>query len=87
MTLWRIQGERRRIRPAMARRPDPREAEILSKKNQKELRYNLAHLSLPAVRQFYEHAYQNCRLIYDRLPSPKQMQTLVQVWKQLWKWR
>jgi hypothetical protein len=71
----------------MARRPDPRESEILSKKNLEELRYNLAHLSLPAVRQFYEQAYQDCRLIYDRLPSPKQMQTLVQVWKQLWKWR
>jgi len=27
------------------------------------------------------------RRIYDRLPSPKQIQTLVQVWKQLWKWR
>ena len=23
----------------------------------------------------------------DRLPTPKQMQTLVQVWKLLWKWR
>jgi hypothetical protein len=60
---------------------------MLSKKSLEELRYNLAHLSLPAVRNFYEQAYQDCRLIYDRLPSPKQMQTLVQVWKQLWKWR
>jgi len=77
-----------RVPPApMARRPDPRETEILSKKNLEELRYNLAHLSLPAVRQFYEQAYQDCRLIYDRLPSPTQMQTLVQVWKQLRKWR
>jgi hypothetical protein len=73
--------------PAMARRPDPRETEMLSKKNLEELRYNLAHLSLPAVKQFYEQAYQDCRMIYDRLPSPKQIQTLVQVWKQLWKWR
>ncbi len=71
----------------MARRPDPREAEMLSKENLKELRHNLAHLSLPAVRDFYEQAYRDCRLIYDRLPSPRQMQTLVQVWKQLWKWR
>jgi hypothetical protein len=28
-----------------------------------------------------------CRLIYDRLPTPKQVQTFVQVWRQLWKWR
>jgi len=26
-------------------------------------------------------------MIYDRLRSPKQMQTLVRVWKQLWKWQ
>ena len=71
----------------MARRPDKREAEILSEDKLKELRYNLAHLSLPAVRDFYEKAYQDCRLIYNRIPSPRQIQTLVQVWKQLWKWR
>jgi len=71
----------------MARRPDEREKEMLSEENLKELRYNLAHLSVPAVREFYEKAYQDCRLIYSRVPSPKQMQTLVQVWKQLWKWR
>jgi hypothetical protein len=71
----------------MARRPDNREIEILSKEHLAELRHNLAHLSLPAVRDFYEQAYRDCRLIYNRLPSPRQMQTLVQVWKQLWKWR
>jgi hypothetical protein len=71
----------------MARRPDKREAEMLSKENLLELRHSLAHLSLPAVRSFYDRAYQDCRLIYDRLPSPRQMQTLVQVWRQLWKWR
>lgn len=71
----------------MARRPDRREAEVLSEKDLKELRYSLAHLSVPAVRQFYEQAYQDCSLIYNRIPTPKQMQTLVQVWKQLWKWR
>jgi hypothetical protein len=54
---------------------------MLSEENLKELRHNLAHLSLPAVREFYEVAYR------DHLPSPRQIQTLVQVWKQLWKWR
>jgi hypothetical protein len=42
---------------------------------------------LPAVREFYEVAYRDCRLVNDHLPSPRQIQTLVQVWKQLWKWR
>jgi hypothetical protein len=71
----------------MARRPDRAKAEVLSQQDLKELRHNLAHLSVTAVRDFYERAYQDCRLIYDRVPTPRQMQTLVQVWKQLWKWR
>jgi hypothetical protein len=71
----------------MARRPDKREAEMLSEENLAELRHNLDHLSLPAVRDRYEQAHRDCRLISDRLPSPRQMQTLVQVWKLLWKWR
>jgi hypothetical protein len=71
----------------MARRPDKREAEMLSEENLKELRHHLAHLSLPAVWEFYERAYRDCRLLYNHLPSPRQIQTLVQVWKQLWKWR
>lgn len=71
----------------MARRPDQQDKEMLSEENLKELRHNLAHLSPPAVREFYEVAYRDCRLVYDHLPSPRQIQTLVQVWKQLWKWR
>jgi hypothetical protein len=71
----------------MARRPDSRKSEVLNEKDLKELRHNLAHLSAAAVRDFYERAYQHCRMVYNRLPSPRQMQTLVQIWKQLWKWR
>jgi len=71
----------------VARRPNREPQEILSEKDLKELRDSLAHLSMTAVREFYEQAYRDCRLVYTRLPSPKQMQTLVQVWKQLWKWR
>jgi hypothetical protein len=67
----------------MARRPDRGEEEVLSEKDLKELRHNLAHLSAPAVLDFYEQAYRDCRLVYRRLPSPKKIQTLVQVWKQL----
>jgi hypothetical protein len=71
----------------MARRPDREKADILSEKDLTELRRSLTHLSLAGVRDFYERAYRDCRLIYTQLPSPRQMQTLVQVWKQLRKWR
>ena len=71
----------------MGRRPDRDRGEVLNEQDLKELRHNLAHLSVSAVRDFYDRAYRDCRLIYDRLPTPRQMQTLVQVWKQLWKWR
>jgi hypothetical protein len=71
----------------MAPLPDREEKEILSDNDLKELRYNLAHLSVSAVRDFYDQAYKDCRLVYTRIPSPKKIQTLVQVWKQLWKWR
>jgi len=55
----------------MARRPDKRETEMLSEENLAELRHSLAHLSLPVVRDFYEQAYKDCRLIYGNLPSPR----------------
>jgi hypothetical protein len=71
----------------MARRPDREKTDILGEEDVKELRHNLAHLSLGAVRDFYEQAYRDCRMIYSRLPSARQIQTLVQVWKQLRKWR
>jgi hypothetical protein len=71
----------------MARRPNRGSEEILSEEDWKQLRYNLAHLSPEGVRDFYERAHQECRLLYSRTPSPRQIQTLVQVWKQLWKWR
>jgi hypothetical protein len=60
---------------------------ILAQTEQSVGAVNLAHLSIDAVRRFYETAHRDCQMLYDRLPTPKQMQTLVQVWKQLWKWR
>ncbi len=71
----------------MARRPDFSKPEIFTQKDLDELRHSLAHLSIDAVRRFYDRAHEDCRMVYDRLQSPKQVQTLVQVWKQLWKWR
>jgi hypothetical protein len=70
----------------MVRRPDPEKAERLTEQDLKELRHSHAHRSVTAVRDFYEQAHQDCQLFYSRLPNPRKMQTLVQAWKQLWKW-
>jgi hypothetical protein len=86
-SVRRTKSEYASIVFAMARRPDREKVDMLSEQDLKELRHNLAHLSLGAVRDFYEAAYRDCQMIYSRLPSPRQMQTLVQVWKQLRKWR
>jgi hypothetical protein len=71
----------------MARRPDLEKPDVLSEEEVKQLRHSLAHLGPDGVRQYYERAFEDCRLGYNRLPSPRKIQTLVQVWKQLWKWR
>ena len=59
----------------------------MCEKDLKEPRYNLAHLSLGAVREFYERAYRGLLPGLSSAPKFRQMQTLVQVWKQLRKWR
>ena len=71
----------------MARRPDFRNDEIMSREDLKEIRDRLAHLSIDAVRHAYQTAYARCRMVNDRVPSARSMQELVQAWKQLWKWR
>jgi len=70
----------------MARRPNQEKPDVLNEEDLKQLRHNLAHLSPIGVRDYYERAFEDCRLIYNRLPSPRKIQTLVQAWKQLWKW-
>ena len=69
----------------MARRPSRETSDALNDEELKQLRQSLAHFSPEGVRQFYERAFEDCRLVYNRLPSPRKIQTLVQVWKQLWK--
>jgi hypothetical protein len=71
----------------MAHRPNRDQPDVLNKEDLKQIRRNLALLSPSAVRDYYQRAFEDCRLIYDRLPSPRKIQTLVQAWKQLWKWR
>lgn len=74
------------VSPANGSSPGQTRSETLSEEHHKGFRHNLAHLSLPAVRDFYAKAYQDCRLIYNRIPSPRQGQTVMQALKQLWKW-
>ena len=65
----------------MARRPDRNDTEVLGEDELEQLRHNLAHLSESGVRDFYQRAYEECRIAYDRIPCPRKIQTLVQVWK------
>jgi hypothetical protein len=72
----------------MARRHSREERpDFLSAEQLKKHRQSFALLSPDGVRQFYERAFEDCRLVYSRFPSPRKMQTLVQAWKQMWKWR
>jgi hypothetical protein len=47
----------------------------------------LAHLSPSSVRDFYERAYQRCRISDKDFPAARAIQELVQAWKLLRKWR
>lgn len=71
----------------MARRRDHREDEIMTPREVEDLRASLSRLSIEAARHAYNTAYARCRMVNDRVPSARSMQELVQVWKQLWKWR
>ncbi len=71
----------------MARRPDRRNDEIMIGDDLKELRNGLSRLSVDAVRHAYQTAYARYRMVNDRVPSARSIQELVQVWKQLWRWR
>jgi hypothetical protein len=72
----------------MAHRPDPtRREEILNSDDLKALGSSLARLSASAVRDFYERAYNRCRITSRDFPPARAIQELVQAWKQLRKWR
>jgi len=71
----------------MARRPNRANAEALSEQDLKDLRHNPTHGNAFAVRDFHERRYGARRRLYDHTPTVKQMQLLVQTWKQLWKCR
>ena len=72
----------------MSRRPEfGKREEVLSREDLKALGQSLAHLSISAVRDFYERAYNRCRITGRDFPPARAIQELVQAWKQLRKWR
>jgi hypothetical protein len=72
----------------VARRPDftppdkPFSAEEL-----KRYAETLAKLTPHHVSIEYQRLYMECRMFGTTLPPAKAIQQLVQIWKQLWKWR
>jgi hypothetical protein len=51
------------------------------------LNEHLSRLSPHHVQEFHQRAYEECRMIYTRVPNPKAIQSLIQARKLLWKWR
>ena len=73
----------------MTRRPEiGKKEEIWSGEDLKEIMHNLSLLSEHGVREFYDRAYRECRIINSHtFPPARAIQELVQAWKQLRKWR
>lgn len=72
----------------MARRPNHEQEKVLSREELKEFGRSLSFLSEAAVREFYDRAYRECRIINSHtFPPAHAVQELVQAWKQLRKWR
>jgi hypothetical protein len=69
----------------MARRPDVSK-QVLTRQELEQLNHRLAAMSLRAVRDFYHSAYLSCRLDMNRVPSARNIQELVQAWKQIRSW-
>jgi hypothetical protein len=53
----------------------------------KHFREHLAKLSAHHVSIEYQRVYMDCRMFGSRLPPARAIQELVQIYKQLWRWR
>lgn len=71
----------------MARRPEGKKDDVLTREDLKELEHRLAGWSVPDVEGFYRSAHHRCSLQPRWLPSPRAIQELVQAWKRLRKGR
>ena len=73
----------------MARRPEfGKHEDSMSQEDLRALAETLSRLSQPAILDFYQSAYRDCRIVNSStFPSARAMQQLVQAWKQLRRWR
>ena len=71
----------------MARRPELGEEKIWTSEELKEIARNLALLSAQGVREFYERAYRECRISGRDFPPARAVESWLQAWKQLRKWK
>ena len=53
----------------------------------KRFREHLSKLSPHHVSIEFQRVYIDCRMYGTALPSPRAIQQLVQIYRQLWKWR
>ncbi len=72
----------------MARRPDTTAPDRpMTVEELKRFRDRLAQLTPHHVSIEYQRVYMECRMFGEALPPAAAVQQLVQVYKQLWKWR
>jgi hypothetical protein len=79
--------KRPRSTPEAAQTASGHAYEVMGPEDLKQMRTSLSRLSIEAVRQAYHTAHARCRMVNDHVPSARSIQELVQVWRQLWKWR
>ena len=60
----------------MARRPNFEKERVLNEEELFQLQDNLAHLSEPAVKDFYSHAHRDCAIIGGHFPTAISIQQL-----------
>jgi hypothetical protein len=72
----------------MARRPDSKLPDKpLSPEELDRFREQLSRLTPHHVNIEYQRVYRECRMFGTELPPASAIQQLVQIYKQLWRWR
>lgn len=69
----------------MARRPEYRPNDAMTREELRQFERNLSLLSPHAVKEKYKQIADRVRFL--DLPTPRVMQELVTTWKVLWRWR
>lgn len=77
--LWRM--------PRQPEKPPVPEEQPLTEEDLKNIRQGLSRLHVSLVQDQYREVHRHCEMIGDKLPSPKAIQHLVQIYQCLWKGR